>query len=91
MNISRIGSLHRHRYNVNTTSKIASIKKNNHIQKRSNSIRAKSFNDDIVSVSYYIGKGIIVFTLFYTSLNYFHYKRLREEYEEENKDDETKK
>lgn len=92
MNIYRIKPFdsltpNRHRYTVSTTNKIASIKKNNNIQKRINTIRVKSFNNDVVTMSYFIGKGIIAFTFFYTSLNYFHYKRLREEYEEENKDD----
>jgi hypothetical protein len=95
MNVSKIKLFNhltpnRHRYNVNTTSKITSIKRNYHIQKRSNTIRVKSFNNDIVTMSYFIGKGMIAFTFFYTSLNYFYYKRLREEYEEENKDDQKK-
>lgn len=94
MNVSRITSInrttsYRNRYNVSTTNKITSIKKNNQIQKRSNIKRVNSLNDDIVSISYFVGKGIIAFTFLYTSLNYFHYKRLREQYEEQNKDDDT--
>lgn len=93
MTVYRIKSLNssipsRHRYNVNTTSRIAYIKKNHH--QRSSTIRVKSFDNDVVSTSYFIGKGIIAFTFFYTSLNYFFYKGLREEYEEDKKDDETK-
>ena len=49
----------------------------------------KSFDttDALTTVSYYVGKSIILFTMFYTGLNYFHYKRLREEAE---KDDDKK-
>lgn len=35
--------------------------------------------------SYIIGKGIIVFTMFYCSLNWLHYKNLREQNEKDNK------
>jgi hypothetical protein len=44
-----------------------------------------------VDASYYIGKGIILFTMFYTGLNYFHYKKLREDIEKSNKDDNKRK
>ena len=97
MNVCRYKSLNhiipnRHRYNVSTISKTASIEKRYYQQKRRNTIeRIKSFNNDAVAMSYFIGKGIILFTFFYTSLNYFHYKQLREDYEETNKDDEKKK
>lgn len=96
MNVYRMKSLssltpERHRYNVRTTNKIALIKNNYNIQKRVSTTRVKSFDNDVVTMSYFIGKGVIAFTFFYTSLNYFHYKRLREEYEKENKDNEKEK
>lgn len=95
MNVLRIKSINtsscnRHRYHVKTTNKVASIRKNHHIQKRNNTIRANSLNNDIVSMSYFVGKGIIAFTFFYTTLNYFFYKQLREDYEEDNKNNENK-
>lgn len=45
---------------------------------------------DITDITYYVGKGIILFTFFYTSLNYFHYKKLRED-QEKNEDDKKPK
>lgn len=93
MIISRINKTQfpRHRSNVNTTNKAVSIKKINHIQKRSEIITVKSFNNDVTAMSYIVGKGIIAFTFFYTSLNYIFYKRLREDYEKQTKDDDEKK
>lgn len=93
MNFHRIKLLNapnRHRYNTSITSKTTSIKKSNHIPQKQKVTRVNSLSDDVVSMSYIIGKGIIAFTFFYTSLNYFHYKRLREEYEDEKKDNEKK-
>ncbi len=81
----------RHRYNVCTTSRIASIKKNYHQQKRINTGRVKSLNTDVVTLSHFVGKSIVAFTFFYTSLNYMYYKRLREEHEEDTKDENDKK
>jgi hypothetical protein len=37
------------------------------------------FLQDVQNTSYYVGKGIVLFTMFYTGLNYFHYKQLRED------------
>jgi hypothetical protein len=39
---------------------------------------------DIDTSSYLIGKSIVLFTMFYCGLNWFHYKQLREEMEEAN-------
>jgi hypothetical protein len=43
---------------------------------------------DPVTTSYFIGKGVILFTMFYCSMNWWYYKRmredLREDFEEEN-------
>jgi hypothetical protein len=38
---------------------------------------------DVVQTSYYVGKGITLFTMFYCTLNWWHYKRLREDHEDE--------
>ena len=43
--------------------------------------KATDMNDVLTTGSYYVGKSIILFTMFYTGLNYFHYKSLREEAE----------
>lgn len=77
---------------INTISKISTIKKPSYVNKNNkiSKTRANAFENDVVSLSYFFGKGIIAFTFFYTSLNYFHYKRLREEYEDQNKDDNKK-
>ncbi len=37
--------------------------------------------------SYIVGKGIIFFTMLYTTLNWWNYKQIREDYERENKKD----
>lgn len=47
-------------------------------------VKCKAFIP-LEQTTYYIGKGIILFTMFYTGLNYFYYKRLREEEEKNNK------
>lgn len=60
------------------------IFKNNH----SNVVCQSSDTVEALTVaSYYIGKSIILFTMFYSGLNYYNYKRLREEAE---KDDDKK-
>ena len=42
---------------------------------------------DIVELSYSVGKGVTLFTMFYCTLNGWHYKRLREDHEDaEDKD-----
>jgi REP element-mobilizing transposase RayT len=80
--------IHPRRY-INTTSKITTIKKPSYVNHKIGKTRTNALNEDIVTLSYFVGKGIIAFTFFYTSLNYFHYRRLREEYE--NKDEDDKK
>jgi hypothetical protein len=37
--------------------------------------------------SYYLGKGIILFTMFYCGMNWWHYREMRLKDEEENKDE----
>lgn len=39
----------------------------------------------IEEVSYYVGKGIILFTMFYCTMNWYHYKTLREKHEKKDK------
>ena len=75
---------HPRRY-VSTTSKIITIKRPSYTTNKISKTRTNAFENDIVSWSYIVGKGIITFTFFYTSLNYLHYKRLREENEEDTK------
>jgi hypothetical protein len=41
--------------------------------------------NNLATNSYFIAKGVILFTLFYTSLNYLHYRRLRKDLEEHTK------
>lgn len=38
----------------------------------------------IVDASYIVGKSIILFTFFYTSLNWFMYRKIRKDNEEDN-------
>lgn len=40
----------------------------------------------LLDASYLVGKGIILFTMFYCSLNWLHYKRMREDQEKDDKD-----
>lgn len=40
---------------------------------------------DMVETSYYVGKGITLFTMFYCTMNWWFYKRLREDQEDEEK------
>lgn len=40
---------------------------------------------DPVEVSYYVGKSIILFTMFYCGLNWAHYRDVRKRYEEDDK------
>jgi hypothetical protein len=48
-------------------------------------VRMVKMKSNPLDVSYYVGKSIILFTLFYCGMNWYHYKELREENE---KDDE---
>jgi hypothetical protein len=58
---------------------------NTHFLKRN--IQTHAIPTDIETYSYYIGKGIILFTMFYCTLNWAHYKKLREEDEKNKKKD----
>jgi hypothetical protein len=92
MNISGLRTTPHRTYQrryINTTSKITTIKKPSYVNNKINKTRTNAFQNDMVTLSYFVGKGIIMFTFFYTSLNYFHYKKLREEYED--KDDKNTK
>jgi hypothetical protein len=48
-------------------------------------LTTKAFPIDLDFSSYIIGKGIIVFTLTYCSLNWYFYKRTREDIDDNNK------
>lgn len=43
----------------------------------------RALNNDIVTMSYFVGKGITLFTMFYTSLNWLMYKRQNDKNKEE--------
>lgn len=45
--------------------------------------RAVTWVDSVEWGSYFVGKGIILFTMFYCSLNWLHYRNLRKSLEEE--------
>jgi hypothetical protein len=53
--------------------------------------RVTPLEAQMIDVSYYAGKSIILFTMFYCTLNWMHYKRLREENEKQDKDNIDKK
>lgn len=40
----------------------------------------------IVDMSHYLGEGIILYTMFFCSLNYFMYKQMREDMENDDND-----
>lgn len=40
---------------------------------------------DWENTCFYVGKGIVLFTMFYCSMNWLLYKRIREKIEEDNK------
>lgn len=50
-------------------------------------LTTKAFPIDLEFSSYIIGKGIIVFTLTYCTLNWYLYKRTREDMEKRDKKD----
>lgn len=41
----------------------------------------KSWQHDAQMASYFVGKGIVLFTMFYCTMNWWHYRRLREDEE----------
>lgn len=84
MNVTRVKPVHIHKRYI-ITSKIATIKKPSYINNKIKRSQTNALSNDVVTLSYFVGKGIIAFTFFYTSLNYFYYRRLREDYED--KDD----
>lgn len=49
--------------------------------------KVSNFDMTLVDMSYYLGKGIILYTMFFCGLNYFLYKSLREEQEKNNEKD----
>lgn len=42
-------------------------------------------------MSYFAGKSIILFTMFYCSMNWLHYRNLRKSYEDNDMEDDRKK
>lgn len=49
--------------------------------------KVSNFDMTIVDMSYYLGKGIILYTMFFCGLNYFLYRSLREEQEKNDEKD----
>jgi hypothetical protein len=45
----------------------------------------RALNHDMVTMSYFVGKGITLFTMFYTSLNWLMYKQHNDNNKEEDK------
>jgi len=62
----------------------------NHIHKlpllRTKTIVRSNFLDTANTITYFVGKGVILFTMFYCTLNWYHYKKLNDEYEKDKKD-----
>jgi hypothetical protein len=46
---------------------------------------------DFNTISYFTGKSIILFTLFYCSLNWLHYRDLRKRFDDDENDENKKK
>lgn len=61
-----------------------------HRSRLPNTSRSIQCKANLVDVSYYVGKSIILFTMFYCGLNWLHYKELREREEKENDVDNKK-
>ena len=67
-------------YNFRTSRPILSPTSNLKFNKRVNLIRTRlspELIDSINTSSYIIGKGIILFTMFYCSMNWIYYRRMR--------------
>lgn len=50
-------------------------------------VRGNAISNDVVEVSYFVGKYVMLFTFFYSSLNYMFYRKEREEQEKYDKED----
>lgn len=57
---------------------------------RSKTIVKSDILDTINTTSYIVGKGIILFTMFYCTINWYHYKELNNKYEKEKEKDKEK-
>lgn len=51
----------------------------------------KYSSHDLIETSYYIGKGITLFTMFYCTMNSWFYKKLRKDVECDQEDDDEAK
>ena len=50
-------------------------------------IRSNAVSNDVVEVTYFVGKYVMLFTFFYSSLNYMFYRKQREDQEKYDKED----
>lgn len=72
-------------YNLRNNKKIYLHNRNNRV------ITTKLSDHDIVYGSYLVGKGIILYTMFYCSLNWLYYREQRKKIEKEDEKDNNKK
>ena len=49
--------------------------------------RGNAISNDVVEVSYFVGKYVMLFTFFYSSLNYMFYRKEREEQDKYDEED----
>ncbi len=50
-------------------------------------VRATPIAQDIETISYLVGKSVMLFTMFYCTLNWYHYRTQRKQHEESDKKD----
>lgn len=60
-------------------------------QTRTDSIACRVSAADLEYGSYIVGKGIILFVMFYSSMNWWHYRAINKEIEKQTKKDGDKK
>jgi len=51
----------------------------------SKNVLCQYYIHDLEYASYYVGKSVILFTMFYCTLNWWHYKQLNDEQEDDKK------
>lgn len=53
-------------------------------------VKTRISSDVIINTSYLVGKSIILYTMFYCSLNWYHYYNLRKDLEKNDEKDKKK-